>query len=80
MIGVLLVDDDALTLELHRTYLERLDGFEVVGDIACEIVGGLTAATPVYGELARDELELDARGFAHACDPRARTSRKATSS
>ncbi|MDN3495565.1 response regulator [Planococcus sp. APC 4015] len=32
MIGVLLVDDDALTLELHRSYIERLDGFEVVGE------------------------------------------------
>lgn len=32
MIGVLLVDDDALTLELHRTYVERLDGFEVVSE------------------------------------------------
>ncbi|MDY0909220.1 response regulator [Microbacterium sp. CFBP9034] len=32
MIGVLLVDDDALTLELHRTYVGRLDGFEVVGE------------------------------------------------
>lgn len=32
MIQVLLVDDDALTLELHRTYLERLDGFRVVAE------------------------------------------------
>lgn len=32
MIRVLLVDDDALTLELHRTYLERLGGFEVAGE------------------------------------------------
>lgn len=32
MIGVLLVDDDALTLELHRSYLERLEGFGVVGE------------------------------------------------
>lgn len=32
MIRVLLVDDDALTLELHRTYLEHLDGFRVVGE------------------------------------------------
>ncbi|MET0781479.1 MAG: response regulator [Microbacterium sp.] len=32
MIHVLLVDDDALTLELHRTYLERLDGFRVVAE------------------------------------------------
>ncbi|MFJ6678885.1 response regulator [Microbacterium sp. NPDC091382] len=32
MIGVLIVDDDALTLELHRRYVERLDGFEVVAE------------------------------------------------
>ena len=32
MIRVLLVDDDALTLELHRHYVERLDGFEVVAE------------------------------------------------
>ena len=32
MIQVLLVDDDALTLELHRTYLERLEGFRVVAE------------------------------------------------
>ncbi|MFB8147602.1 response regulator [Microbacterium sp. NPDC056003] len=32
MIRVLLVDDDALTLELHRSYVERLDGFEVTGE------------------------------------------------
>jgi len=32
VIGVLLVDDDALTLELHRTYVERLEGFDVVGE------------------------------------------------
>lgn len=32
MIRVLLVDDDALTLELHRDYLARLDDFEAVGE------------------------------------------------
>ncbi|MBD8022021.1 response regulator [Microbacterium gallinarum] len=32
MIRVLLVDDDALTLELHRSYIERLDGFGVTGE------------------------------------------------
>lgn len=32
MIGVLLVDDEALTLELHRAFVERLDGFRVVGE------------------------------------------------
>ncbi|WP_127472621.1 response regulator [Microbacterium sulfonylureivorans] len=32
MTGVLLVDDDALTLELHRTYVERLEGFRVTAE------------------------------------------------
>lgn len=32
MIGVLLVDDDPLTLELHRSFLERVDEFEVVAE------------------------------------------------
>lgn len=32
MIRVLLVDDDALTLELHRDYIGRLDGFEVIAE------------------------------------------------
>ncbi|WP_226533430.1 response regulator [Microbacterium paraoxydans] len=32
MIRTLLVDDDALTLELHRDYLARLDGFVVTGE------------------------------------------------
>lgn len=33
-VRVLLVDDDPLTLELHRAFVERLDGFEVVGECA----------------------------------------------
>lgn len=32
MIRVLLVDDEALALELHRSYLSRIDGFEVVAE------------------------------------------------
>ncbi|MCS3842287.1 response regulator [Microbacterium sp. AK031] len=32
MIHTLLVDDDALTLELHRDYIARIDGYEVVGE------------------------------------------------
>ncbi|KJL46664.1 Transcriptional regulatory protein DcuR [Microbacterium hydrocarbonoxydans] len=32
MIRTLIVDDDALTVELHRTYLERLDGFTAGGE------------------------------------------------
>ncbi|MGO2519619.1 MAG: response regulator [Microbacterium sp.] len=32
MINVLLVDDDALTLELHRSYVGRIDGFAVAAE------------------------------------------------
>jgi len=32
VIRTLIVDDDALTLELHRSYLERIDGFVVGGE------------------------------------------------
>lgn len=32
MINVLLVDDEALTLELHREYVGRIAGFRVVGE------------------------------------------------
>lgn len=32
MIRTLLVDDDALTLELHRNYIARLEGFLVAGE------------------------------------------------
>lgn len=31
MIRVLIVDDDALALDLHAAYVERIDGFEVAG-------------------------------------------------
>lgn len=34
MIEVLIVDDDALTLELHAAYVSRLDGFHVAGECA----------------------------------------------
>ncbi|MGH1524979.1 response regulator [Leifsonia sp. L25] len=48
MIGVLLVEDEALTLELHRRYVERLDGFEVVGECtgARAAVAALTERRP----------------------------------
>lgn len=54
MIGVLLVDDDALTLELHRTYLERLDGFEVVA----ECTGARAAIAAVLDRAAEIDLVL----------------------
>ncbi|WP_295013930.1 response regulator [uncultured Microbacterium sp.] len=34
MIRVLVVDDDALTLELHAAYVARIEGFTVVGECA----------------------------------------------
>jgi len=43
VINVLLVDDDALTLELHRTFLARLDGFRVVA----ECTGARAAITAI---------------------------------
>lgn len=43
MISVLLVDDDALTLELHRDYIERLEGFRV----AAECTGARAAVSAI---------------------------------
>lgn len=43
MIRTLIVDDDALTLELHRDYVARLDGFEIAG----ECTGARAAMTAV---------------------------------
>lgn len=50
MIRTLIVDDDALTLELHRTYLERLDGFVVAAECT-----GARAAVQAVLERPRDE-------------------------
>lgn len=52
MIRVLLVDDDALTLELHRDYLARLDDFEPVGECT-----GARAAIDAVLERG-DEIDL----------------------
>lgn len=52
MIRVLLVDDDALTLELHRDYLARLDDFESVGECT-----GARAAIDAVLERG-DEIDL----------------------
>ena len=43
MIGVLIVDDERLTRELHSQYVERVEGFEVVGECA----GARAAVTAV---------------------------------
>lgn len=51
-IGVLLVDDEALTLDLHRAYVERLEGYRVVAE--CSGARAALAAlfdSPVAGEI-----------------------------
>lgn len=55
MIDVLLVDDDALTLELHRRYIERLDDFRVAG----ECTGARAAVSAILGGAPADLVLLD---------------------
>ena len=55
MIDVLLVDDDALTLELHRRYVQRLDGFRVVGECS----GARAAAAAILDGPHVDLVLLD---------------------
>jgi response regulator of citrate/malate metabolism len=54
MIRTLLVDDDALTLELHRDYVARLDGFEVVGECS----GARAAVSAVLDRQGPDAFDL----------------------
>jgi response regulator of citrate/malate metabolism len=54
MIRTLIVDDDALTLELHRDYVARLDGFEVAG----ECTGARAAMTAVLDRSEAFDLVL----------------------
>ena len=54
MIRTLIVDDDALTLELHRDYLARLDGFIVAGECA----GARAAAVAVLERPGVDAFDL----------------------
>ncbi|WP_149085085.1 MULTISPECIES: response regulator [Microbacterium] len=54
MIRTLLVDDDALTLELHRTFLERLGGFVVTG----ECTGARAALAAVQESGRADAFDL----------------------
>ena len=54
MIKVALVDDEALTLELHRDYLERIDGFKVVAECA----GARAALTALLEHPTASELDL----------------------
>ncbi|WP_102191884.1 response regulator [Microbacterium aurantiacum] len=54
MIRTLLVDDDLLTLELHRDYIDRLDGFTVAG----ECTGARAALTAVLDQAIERPIDL----------------------
>ena len=54
MIDVLVVDDDFMVARIHRGYVDRLDGFRVVG----EVHSG-TAALEAVAELSPDLVLLD---------------------
>lgn len=54
MIHVLLVDDDALTLELHRDYLARLEGFAVVA----ECTGARAAVSAILERPPAEGIDL----------------------
>lgn len=54
MIGVLIVDDDPVSRDLHRAYLERIDGFDVVAEAA----GARTALAKLFEPRLRDRIDL----------------------
>ncbi|KAA9087294.1 response regulator [Microbacterium radiodurans] len=54
MIGVLLVDDEALTLDLHREYVGRLDGFRVIAECS----GARSALRALLDSPAAAEIDL----------------------
>lgn len=54
MIRTLIVDDDPLTLELHRSYLQRVDGFVVAG----ECTGARAAVTAVLERPGPEAFDL----------------------
>lgn len=58
MIRILIVDDDALTLELHRDYVARLDGFVVAGECS-SARAALNAVLERPGASAFDLVLLD---------------------
>ena len=67
MIRTLIVDDDSLTLELHRDYVARLEGFEVAG----ECTGARAAVTAVLerpGTFDLVLLDITMRGRSAAVD------------
>ncbi len=53
-IGVLIVDDERLTRELHRAYVEKVEGFEVVAECA----GARAAVAAVFEASAGARLDL----------------------
>jgi len=57
-VRTLIVDDDALTLELHRTYLERLYGFTVAGECTGARAALAAVLDPPHG-MAFDLVLLD---------------------
>lgn len=54
MIRTLIVDDDALTLELHRDYLARLEGFEASGECS----GARAAVSAVLDHRGPEAFDL----------------------
>ncbi|MEV8274068.1 response regulator [Microbacterium sp. NPDC077184] len=54
MIRVLLVDDETLTLELHRGYIDRIEGFEVVAECS----GARAAVAAVLEEAPGARVDL----------------------
>ena len=54
VIGVLIVDDERLTRELHRQYVERLPGFRVVAECA----GARAAVTAVLESPPEEGIDL----------------------
>ncbi len=54
MIGVLLVDDEALTLQLHASYVARVPGFEVVA----ECTGARAAVSAILDSPDRERIDL----------------------
>ncbi|GAA2018432.1 response regulator [Terrabacter terrae] len=77
MIRVLVVDDDFMVARIHRGFVERVDGFEVVGtaptgDEALTLVGSLQPDLVLLDLYLPDAFGLDVvtrlRAAGHTCD------------